>query len=178
MRLRIDLGYGLLLKQDVDDVVSATEADIAAAVERSIPKVWPLFFSFRIMVGCGLIMLFVFVVAFYQSTQHRVGAKPWLLKLAVCSVPLPSIAAECGWIVAEYGRQPWSIGEILPTHLSASSLSAGDVWSSLIAIFAFYTVLFIIEMYLMIYFVRKGPSSLGTGRYHFEQPSPSQEATQ
>ncbi|MAR89287.1 MAG: cytochrome ubiquinol oxidase subunit I [Pseudomonadota bacterium] len=166
--VREDLGYGLLLKQDVPNVVDATEADIQAAVERSIPKVWPLFFSFRVMVGAGFFMLLVFLLAFYQSTRHRSAERRWVLWLAVFSIPLPWIAAECGWIVSEYGRQPWSIGEILPTHLSASDLAAGDVWSSLIAIVLFYLALFVVEMFLMIYFVRKGPSSLGTGRYHFE----------
>jgi len=163
-----DLGYGLLLKQDVPDVVSASESAIQAAVDRSIPKVWPLFFGFRVMVACGLVMLVIFLLAFYESTRHHIGERKWVLRLAVLAIPLPWIAAECGWIVAEYGRQPWSIGEILPTHLSASSLSPGDVWSSLIAIVLFYCALFVVEMFLMIYYVRKGPSSLATGRYHFE----------
>ena len=71
--------------------------------------------------------------------------------------------------MAEHGRQPWSIGEILPTHLSASSLTTGDLYGSIFVLVAFYTVLLIIEMYLMIKFARLGPSSLHTGRYHFEQ---------
>lgn len=58
---------------------------------------------------------------------------------------------------------------MLPTHLSASSLSTGDVWGSLIALIAFYSLLLVIEMYLMIKFARLGPSSLHTGRYHFER---------
>ncbi|HBO93763.1 MAG TPA: cytochrome bd-I ubiquinol oxidase subunit CydA, partial [Gammaproteobacteria bacterium] len=166
--VKADLGYGLLLKQDVPDVVSADAAAIQAAVDRSIPKVWPLFFGFRIMVAAGFFMLVVFLLAFYESTRHHIGEKKWVLRMAFYSIPLPWIAAECGWIVAEYGRQPWSIGEILPTHLSASNLAAADVWSSLIAIVVFYIGLFIVEMFLMLHFVRKGPSSLGTGRYHFE----------
>ena len=166
--VKADLGYGLLLKQDVPDVVSADAAAIQAAVDRSIPKVWPLFFGFRIMVAAGFFMLVGFLLAFYESTRHHIGEKKWVLRMAFYSIPLPWIAAECGWIVAEYGRQPWSIGEILPTHLSASNLAAADVWSSLIAIVVFYIGLFIVEMFLMLHFVRKGPSSLGTGRYHFE----------
>ena len=173
-KVKADLGYGLLLKPDAPNVVDATEQQIQAAVDRTIPKVWPLFFGFRIMVGCGFFMLLVFVLSFYQSTRHKVAEKKWLLRMAFYSIPLPWVAAECGWIVAEYGRQPWSIGEILPTQLSASNLAAGDVWSSLIAIVLFYTGLFIVEMYLMIHFVRKGPSSLATGRYHFEHNQPDQ----
>ena len=85
------------------------------------------------------------------------------------SLPLPWIAAQTGWLVAEHGRQPWSIAEVLPVHLSTSTISAADVWGSLLALLAFYSVLLVIEMYLMIKFARLGPSSLHTGRYHFEQ---------
>lgn len=166
------LGYGLLLKKTSPGVVDATEADIQAAVDRSIPKVWPLFWSFRVMVAAGIFMLVVFVLAFWQSTRHRAAEKKWLLKLAMWSIPLPWIAAECGWIVAEYGRQPWTIGGILPTDLSVSNLAVEDVWSSLIAIVLFYTALFVVEMYLMLHFIRKGPGSLGTGKYHGEQKAP------
>lgn len=164
-----DLGYGLLLKKYTNKVTDATEAQIQAATKDTIPKVAPLFWSFRIMVFSGFMMLFVFAAAFWQSTKHKQEEKTWLLKLSLWSLPLPWIAAECGWIVAEYGRQPWSIAEVLPVGLSASSVSAGDVMFSLIAICAFYILLFIVEMYLMIHFARKGPSSLGEGKYHFEQ---------
>jgi cytochrome d ubiquinol oxidase subunit I len=58
---------------------------------------------------------------------------------------------------------------VLPVHLSASTLSSGDVLGSILALVGFYTVLLIIEMYLMIKFARLGPSSLHTGRYHFER---------
>jgi cytochrome d ubiquinol oxidase subunit I len=85
------------------------------------------------------------------------------------SIPLPWIAIEAGWFVAEYGRQPWAVGEILPVDVAASALTPGQLWSSLGVIIAFYTVLLIAEVYLMLKFARKGPSSLKTGRYHFEQ---------
>ncbi len=94
------------------------------------------------------------------------------MRLALWSIPLPWIAAETGWFVAEYGRQPWTISGVLPTHLSVSSLEASQVWLSLAGFLFFYTVLLIIELYLMIKYVRLGPSSLGTGRYHFESPPP------
>jgi cytochrome d ubiquinol oxidase subunit I len=83
-------------------------------------------------------------------------------------LPLPWIAIECGWFVAEYGRQPWTISEVLPTFMSASSLTTGDLWFSILSITLFYTVLLVIEMFLMFKFARIGPSSLKTGRYHFE----------
>jgi cytochrome d ubiquinol oxidase subunit I len=164
-----DLGYGLLLKRYTDDVTQATESQIQQATRTSIPKVAPMFFSFRIMVASGFLMLLLFALAFYNSNRKKFMEKRWLLKFALYSLPLPWIAAETGWIVAEYGRQPWAIGEILPTHLGVSSLSSGDVLASMLTLAAFYTALLIVEMYLMIKFVKQGPSSLHTGKYHFEQ---------
>lgn len=163
-----DLGYGLLLKRYVDNPMDATEAHIKMAVEDSIPKVAPLFWTFRIMVGCGFLMLLIFGLAFWQSTKHKQTERRWVLKMALYGIPLPWIAAECGWFVAEYGRQPWAIAEILPTSMGVSTVSSGDIWFSLIAICAFYTVLLVIEMFLMLRFARLGPSSLNTGKYHFE----------
>ena len=166
-----DLGYGLLLKAYTDKVVDATDEQVKAAARSSIPKVAPMFFSFRIMVALGFIMLFVFAAAFWQSTRHKIEENKWVLKAALYSLPLPWIAIECGWFVAEYGRQPWTISEVLPTFISASSLSLGDIWFSIISITVFYSVLLVIELYLMTKFARLGPSSLKTGRYHFEKSS-------
>ncbi|NAW70426.1 cytochrome ubiquinol oxidase subunit I [Vibrio sp. V27_P1S3P104] len=170
-----DLGYGLLLKRYTENVSDATEAQIQAAADDSIPTVWPLFWSFRIMVACGFIMLFVFGAAFIQTCRQKIEQKPWILKAALWSIPLPWIAVEAGWFVAEYGRQPWAVGEILPVNIAASALSASQIWTSLFAILALYTVFLIAEVYLMVKFARKGPSSLKTGRYHFEQNGSSVE---
>jgi cytochrome d ubiquinol oxidase subunit I len=164
-----DLGYGLLLTRYTEDVANATDAQIKQAARESIPKVAPIFFSFRIMVASGVLMLILFAFAFYNSNRKKFMQKQWLLKFAVISLPLPWIAAETGWIVAEYGRQPWAIAEILPVHLGVSSLTSNDVLSSIITLAVFYTGLLIVEMYLMIKFVKQGPSSLHTGKYHFEQ---------
>jgi cytochrome d ubiquinol oxidase subunit I len=167
-RLKGDLGYGLLLKQYAPNVVDATPEHIRAATEDTIPKVAPLFWSFRIMVGLGVWFLFVFAAAFYVLARRRLARNRWIMKLALASIPLPWVAMELGWIVAEYGRQPWSISEVLPTHLSVSSVSTAQVWFSLGGFVAFYTALLVVELYLMFKYARLGPSSLGTGRYHFE----------
>ena len=164
-----DLGYGLLLKPYAPDVVDATDQHIQQAVDDSIPQVAPLYWSFRIMVGAGTLMLFIFLFAFYQSARQRIGQNKLFLKIALYSLPLPWIAIETGWFIAEYGRQPWAIGEILPTYMGTSSLSSGQLLFSILSIAAFYTVLLVIEMFLMFRFARLGPSSLKTGKYHFEQ---------
>ncbi len=164
-----DLGYGLLLKQYTDKVTDATEEQIQAAADDSIPKVWPLFWSFRIMVACGFGMLLVFGLAFIQTCRQKIEQKRWLLKAALFAIPLPWIGVETGWFVAEYGRQPWAVGEILPVNVASSALSVSELIISLLAILALYTVFLIAEVYLMVKFARMGPSSLKTGRYHFEQ---------
>jgi cytochrome d ubiquinol oxidase subunit I len=169
LRLQPDLGYGLLLKKYTPRVVDASEEQIAAAVNDTIPKVAPLFWSFRIMVGLGMLFLFIFSAAFYFLIRKRLARQRWLLRLAVAAIPLPWVAAELGWVVAEYGRQPWTIAGILPTHLSASTLQPESLYFSLAGFLGFYTLLLVVEMGLMIKYTRRGPSSLHTGKYHWEQ---------
>ncbi|MGH8600747.1 MAG: cytochrome ubiquinol oxidase subunit I, partial [Burkholderiales bacterium] len=167
-RHKDDLGHALLLKRYTDNPAAATPQQIRQAAADTIPKVSILFWAFRIMVGIGLIMLFIFAMAFYYLARRRLSPQRWLLRIAVWAIPLPWIAAEMGWIVAEYGRQPWTISGILPTFLSTSSVSAGTVISSLTGFVLFYTFLLVVELYLMFKYARLGPSSLGTGRYHLE----------
>jgi len=167
--LQKDLGYGLLLKRYTPNVVDATEEQIKLAAKNSVPHVAPLFFAFRIMVAAGFAMLLIFLTAFYFSNRRGSYNKRWFLWICVAALPLPWIAMEAGWLVAEFGRQPWAIGEVLPTFLAASSLTYNEVLSSLITYVALYSVLLVVEIYLMQKFARIGPSSLHTGRYHFEQ---------
>ena len=164
-----DLGYGLLLKRFAPTVVDATDGQIKQAALDTIPRVAPMFWAFRVMVGLGFWMLALISVAFYYCCTRVFDQKKWLLKLLVISLPAPWIALELGWFVAEYGRQPWSIGDILPTYLSVSSLTAGDLIGSIVGLVTLYTGLLVAEIYLMQKFIRRGPSSLHTGRYHFEQ---------
>jgi cytochrome d ubiquinol oxidase subunit I len=166
-----NLGYGLLLQRYAPKVVDASEAQIQQAARDTIPDVASMFWAFRIMVGLGFWMLALIALAFFFCAKRVFDQKPWLLKLLIFSLPAPWIAAELGWFVSEYGRQPWTIGEVLPTFLSSSTLNVGDVIGSLAALVLIYTALLIVEIFLMVKFVRLGPSSLHTGRYYFEQPS-------
>jgi cytochrome d ubiquinol oxidase subunit I len=164
-----NLGYGLLLKRYTPKVVDASDQQISQAARNTIPNVAAMFWSFRIMVGLGFYMLALIATSFYFCATRAFDQKRWLLKTLFYSLPVPWIAIELGWFVSEYGRQPWTIGGVLPTYLSASSLTSADLIGSLSAVIALYTVLLIVEMYLMTKFVRLGPSSLHTGRYFFEQ---------
>jgi len=166
---KADLGYGLLLKRQVTDVAQATPDQIAQAARDTVPRVAPLFWSFRIMVVLGFGFALLFTLSFWYSLKNTFSDKKWLLRWAVLFIPMPWVAAEVGWVVAEYGRQPWSIFGVLPTHLSASTLSIGNLYGSLAGFIGFYTLLLVVELYLMFKFARLGPSSLGTGKYHYER---------
>lgn len=170
-----DLGYGLLLKPLTPRVTDATPEQIHRAATSTIPPVAPIFFSFRLMVGLGILFLATFVYAFWLCARRAVldDRRRWFLRWAVWAIPLPWLAAEFGWVVAELGRQPWTIAGILPTHLSVSSLSATDVYLSLAGFALFYTALFIIEITLMFKYARLGPASLHTGRYPTESEKPA-----
>ncbi len=167
-RLQDDLGYGFLLKPYAPNVVDATDEQIKLAAKNSIPKVAPLFYAFRIMVASGFAILLIFAFSFYSMSRRKACNNRIFLWLCVLALPLPWLAIESGWFVAEFGRQPWAIGEILPTSMAVSSLTYNDVMASLIGFVIFYSILLVIELYLMIKFVRLGPSSLHTGKYHFE----------
>lgn len=164
-----DLGYGMLLRKYTEDPSRATPEMIAQAAQDTIPGVNIMFWSFRAMVGCGIALLLVFAFALYYSAKDLITSRRWLLKASFLALPLPWIACELGWMVAEYGRQPWSIYEILPVHLSTSTLSVGSVMGSLIGFVLLYSALLVVEMWLMIKLIKTGPSFLGTGRYFFER---------
>lgn len=152
-----DLGFAYLLLRYVDDPREATPAQIVQAAEDTIPKVWPLFWSFRIMVGLGFTFIGVMAYFFYRSSFKGQTYPRWALWAAVLVIPAPWIAAELGWFVSEFGRQPWTVDGVLPTALSASHLSVADLLITLLGFMLFYTILFIVEMGLMLKYIRKGP---------------------
>lgn len=155
-----NIGYALLLKKYRKDIENASPEEIKMAAQDTAPKVAPLFYGFRIMVGLGLFFILLFAVAFYQMNIKRNFNKTSLLKICFYSLPLPWIAAEFGWFVAEYGRQPWVIEGILPTALGVSSVSYNHVLSSLIGFVILYTTLLVVDLYLMTKYIKIGPDKL------------------
>jgi cytochrome d ubiquinol oxidase subunit I len=151
-----DLGYALLLKRYTADPRTADAATIAKAAGDTVPNVGPLFWSFRIMVGLGFYFIGLFALIFWDAS-HRNFSRGWLLRLTLWSLPLPWVAIELGWIVAEYGRQPWAIDGVLPTFLAASSVSAGQVLFSLAGFVVFYSSLLVVDLVLMRKYISMGP---------------------
>jgi cytochrome bd ubiquinol oxidase subunit I len=152
-----DLGYALLLKKIRPDIANATAEEITQAAWSTVPAVSPLFWSFRIMVGLGFYFIALFAVAFVLASKRRLTAYRGFLWVALLSLPLPWIAAELGWIVAEVGRQPWVIEGVLPTFLAVSSISAANVWITLIGFVAFYSALAVVDVFLIVKTIKAGP---------------------
>jgi cytochrome d ubiquinol oxidase subunit I len=155
-----NLGYALLLKKYTEDVNDATEEQINQAANDLKPKVLPIFFAFRIMVACGMYFILLFGLGFYLSVRHRLEKTTWYHRIALYSLPLPWLAAELGWVVAEYGRQPWVVEGVLPTFMGVSSLTSGQVLTSIVGFVLFYSVLAIVELYLMVKYIRLGPDNM------------------
>ena len=164
-KVKGDLGFGLLLKKYVTSMDDVTPEIIDRAARDTLPRVTPLFWTFRLMVAMGFAMLALFGLALWYSIKGDFATRTWLLKWSLWFLPVPWIACEMGWFVAEYGRQPWTIYGVLPTHMSVSTLTVESLYGSLAGFVAFYTLLLVVEMYLMVRFARQGPGSLGTGRY-------------
>ena len=163
-----DIGFALLLKRYLKDPSNATPAQITMAAKDAIPNFEIAFWSFRFMVGIWLLVSIIIIAGFVYTLRGTLSRHRWYLRAALYAIPLPYLAAEFGWILAEVGRQPWVIHKVLPTFLGTSSLSMSMVLSSLILFVLFYGTLISVELFLMFRFARKGPSCLGTGRYHFE----------
>ena len=156
-RYKADLGYAMLLKRHVADPRQATDQQILLAARDTIPNVPVMFWLFRIMAGLGFFFIGFFALAFYCASVCQFN-KRWFLKLAVAIMPLPWIAIEFGWMLAEIGRQPWAVEGVLPTFLAASSLSVGQIWTTIIGFTLLYSALAVIEVRLMIAMIRKGPA--------------------
>jgi cytochrome d ubiquinol oxidase subunit I len=156
-----DLGYGLLLKTvGADDVTKAIPAQVQAAAWATVPPVAAVFWSFRLMVVLGFYFIALFAVMFWKACSRKLDASRALLWVTALSMPLPWIAAELGWTTAEVGRQPWTIDGILPTALSVSSVPAINVAISIAGFVIIYSALFVVEMFLMVRAIRKGPGQI------------------
>ena len=168
-----DLGYALLLKRYVADPRSADAATIARAAADTVPAVGPIFWSFRVMVGLGLYFILLFAVVLWDAS-HRNFSRRWLQRVMLYSLPLPWIAAELGWIVAEYGRQPWAIDGVLPTFLAVSSVSVAQVMFTLAGFVLFYSALLVVDVILMLRYVRMGPVEALGRHERAPRPAPAQ----
>jgi cytochrome d ubiquinol oxidase subunit I len=122
------------------------------------PPVMEVFLSFRLMVMLGTLFLILSAIAFYLSWKDRLETNPLFLRIMLYTIPLPYLAAQLGWIVAEVGRQPWIVYGVLRTSEAVSrQIEPVQVLTSLIGFGLFYSFLGILDFYLLAKYARKGP---------------------
>ena len=123
------------------------------------PPVLIPFFAFRVMVGCGLVMLLLAWLGSYLSLKERIASSRLLLWAIFVSFPLPFIAILTGWFTAEVGRQPWTVYGVLRTSEAVTpSLTAGEALTSLIIFGAVYSLIFVFGTYYIYRLLHAGPA--------------------
>ena len=119
------------------------------------PPVLVSFITFRVMVGLGILL--IGIALFAMVTADRVRDFGWFLKLCIFSIPLPYLANEVGWILAEMGRQPWIVYGLMRTRDAVSTIPASHVMITLIGFLLVYGSLGMVNFFLLFQFARRGP---------------------
>ncbi len=122
------------------------------------PPVLITFIAFRLMVGLGFLFVLISLLAWLKRNNPL--SSPWLLRLLLFSIPLPYIALELGWVVAEVGRQPWIVYGLMKTKDAVSPLAPHQVLISLVAFIVIYTALGVIDFVLLAKYARRGPEKV------------------
>jgi len=128
--------------------------------ESLVPNVPLTFWSFRVMVILGFYFVALFVLALWKVYRNSFDKNRWLLWLMLLSIPLPYLAGQAGWIVAEAGRQPWVIQDYLPTVAAVSQIDASAVQVTFWMFAAIFTCLLIAGLSIMIRQIKQGPKEV------------------
>ncbi len=126
--------------------------------EELVPPVWLVYWPFRIMVGLGTFLLLLMAVVLWAEWKGRIEKMTWLQWVALLSIPLVYFAGQAGWIVAEVGRQPWAIQDLLPVKAAVSSLSTGAVKTTFFIFVAIFALFLAIEVRILVKAIKKGPA--------------------
>lgn len=122
-----------------------------------VPNVWLSFWAFRVMVGLGMYFIVFFALILFLARKRKLSEFNWLHYIALMSIPLAYLASQAGWIVAEVGRQPWTIQDLLPVNAAISRLETGSVVTTFFIFLILFTVLLIAEIGIMLKAIQKGP---------------------
>ena len=120
------------------------------------PDLWVTYWSFRIMVGCGILMFALMAIGLWLMRKRRLTRCTWFLRLSVFAVVLPFLANSAGWVFTEMGRQPWIVFGLLKTSQAVSHVGTGYVVVTLVGFTAIYSLLAVIDFGLMAKFARLG----------------------
>jgi cytochrome d ubiquinol oxidase subunit I len=141
------------------DSLTAGETGLNSIPPENWPPVVIPFFAFRIMVGCGLLMLGLAWLGSYLSYRHRLAYNRPLLWLTFLSFPLPFVAIITGWFTAEVGRQPWVVYGVLRTADAVTPfLTTGEATISLAIFCSVYAFIFLFGTFYIYRLIRIGPA--------------------
>ena len=125
--------------------------------EELVPPTGLVYWAFRAMVGIGCFLMLLMAVVLWAERKQRLAGMRWLQWTALLSIPLVYIAGQAGWVVAEVGRQPWTIEGLLPVKAAVSSVSAENVKTTFFLFVAIFTLFLIIELRILVRAIKKGP---------------------
>ena len=132
------------------------------APEEDVPNVALTFYSFRTMVIFGFYFILLFILVLYFHSKNQLQEKRWLQYMMLWTIPIVYIAGQAGWLVAEIGRQPWVIQDMLPTRAAVSMIETSSVQLTFWLFASIFTVLLIAELMIMTRQIKLGPKDGGT----------------
>ena len=127
--------------------------------EDAVPPVGIVFWAFRLMIGLGMLVALVLLLSLWAAWKEKLPKMRWLLWAAIVCIPLAYLCGQFGWIVAEVGRQPWTIQGLLPVNVAISGLGAGAVKTTFFLFLAIFAFFLVIEIRIMLAAIRKGPDA-------------------
>ncbi|RKE03615.1 cytochrome ubiquinol oxidase subunit I [Marinifilum flexuosum] len=127
----------------------------------TVPPISITFYSFHIMVGLGMWFLLLFTLALLFVYKESIVSNKWFLRAAIWSIPLAYVASQSGWIVAEMGRQPWVIQDLMPTLTAVSNIDITSVQITFFLFLTIFTGLLIAEIKIMLKQIKLGPNHGG-----------------
>ncbi|HJV77037.1 MAG TPA: cytochrome ubiquinol oxidase subunit I, partial [Paludibacter sp.] len=126
--------------------------------EKMIPNVPTVFYSFHIMVALGFYFIALFALVLFFISNKKIEKANWLLWISLLSIPLGYVAGELGWAVAEVGRQPWAIQDVLPLNAAISNISTYSVKITFFLFLILFSALLVAEIRIMLKQIQKGPA--------------------
>jgi len=123
----------------------------------AVPYIPLIFYAFRIMILLGGYFIILFILAWWWSRKGVLEKRRWFLHLSLWSIALAYIASQAGWIVAEVGRQPWTIQDLLPVSAAVSGVKASTVQTTFFIFLTLFSILLIAEVGIMLKQIKKGP---------------------
>ena len=128
--------------------------------EQLIPNVPLIFYSFHIMVMLGMYFIALFAIILFLFYRKQIEDAKWLHWVSILSIPLGYIAGELGWAVAEVGRQPWAIQDVLPVQAAISGIPTQSVQITFFLFLILFTALLLAEVRIMVKQIKKGPETV------------------